>query len=132
MTPVSLSKVEAPIRAVIHMLAGFNNHDAQTLSETLAETVSLYCHLPLPDNVNSYGIAEVVGYFDALFNNWPEIRLEVEDLFGMGNRSVLRWKTACGQDSSGQKWIRGVAIFTLINDSVSEMHIYSSLHASTA
>ena len=125
MTPIKLSRVEAPLRVTIQLLADFNDRDRLAMKKHFNEAIVLHRHLPVPESGKSSGINEVMDYFTSLFTHWPEIKLEAVDLFGMGNRSVLQWETTCSKQGMGQKTVSGVALFTLTRESITEIHIYS-------
>ncbi len=139
MSPARMERVESAVRVVAAFVDDFNRHDTAGMLRYLDETCSLEIPAPMPllgsagraatDPVPGAapfsGKADAERLFAAIFGGSPGVTIEVEELFGAGFRSVLRWN--CGwTDQDGGRSLRGVSIFKMKNGLIGEILSYRS------
>jgi ketosteroid isomerase-like protein len=109
--PVKMSKIETAIRLVLAMTDAFNTHDVAAMTPLLDDDCTLETADPAPDGRMLAGRDAIAAYYTALFLAMPTLRLEPEDIAGLGHRCVrqgrLVWQEADGRTGS----VRAVDIF---------------------
>jgi predicted SnoaL-like aldol condensation-catalyzing enzyme len=121
MSPIRMVKIESASRLAIELNRSFNNHDAEGMSKLISVDCILEDHSPAPGGSLYSGKDAIVRYWRDLFARSPQIHQEIEDIFGIGNRSVMRWKIIGSE--GGDHPLRGVDIYQVRNDLIS--HIWS-------
>ena len=73
---------------------------------------------PAPDGTVYKGKEVVTQFWEEFFKESPQAHIDIEDIFGMGNHWIMRWKYTWGDEH-----VRGVDIFQvrdgLINEKLS-------------
>lgn len=105
------SSAHAMPQAVVRtMFDAFNRHDAIALAALYAEDAGLvssdFC-------TRRMGRAEVVRTYRALFERFPDIRDEVEDVLVDGDRVAVRFVARSGQGAKSQAL--PIATFLVVN-----------------
>jgi len=79
---------------------------------------------PPPEGARYEGQAAVRSFWEDFFRCTGQTRFDIEEIFGLGNRCVMRW-TYHWTDQAGQTGrIRGVDIYTLSNGLITEKLSY--------
>ncbi len=119
MSPARLSKVEAGARIALEFNEAFNRHDVPGMMKlTTEDTVFENTH-PAPDGTVYSGKAVVTQFWEGFFRESPNARIEIEEIFGVGNHCVMRWKYSWGDGH-----IRGVDIFKIRDGLICEKLSY--------
>jgi len=118
MSPIEMSKLETSIRTVLAFHEARNRGDQAGLLALLNEDCSLECPGPAPEG-------ELVSGRDAVTQFWLDFcpagaRMEIEEVYGMGMRCVLRWKLTRVDGSH----LRGVDVVQLKNGLIWKMMTY--------
>jgi ketosteroid isomerase-like protein len=111
-------------RAVIDRFNdAFNRHDADGLALLLSHDTVFEDTSPQPDGRRVEGKAEVVEFWRGWFARNQDAHFEAEEIFGTGNRVVVRW--VYRKMRNGQPWhLRGVDIFTVRDGQVAAKLAY--------
>ena len=80
---------------------------------------------PAPDGVVVSGKEAVRQYWETFFAEWHEAQLEIEEVFGLGMRCVLRWRWAWEEEAGAMGTLRGVDIVRVKGGLISEILTYS-------
>lgn len=119
MSPARLSKVEAGARIVLEFNEAFNRHDVAAMMKlTTEDTVFENTH-PAPDGTRFSGKAAVTRFWEDFFRESPKAHIEIEEIFGLGNHCVMRWKYSWGDGH-----VRGVDIFKVRDKLICEKLSY--------
>jgi predicted SnoaL-like aldol condensation-catalyzing enzyme len=121
MSPIRMVKIESASRLALDLNKAFNLHDVEGMSKLIRDDCVLDDHSPAPDGAMYSGKEAIVRYWRDLFARSPHIRQEIEDIWGMGDRCVMRWKIIGSE--GGDPPLRGVDIYQVRNDLIS--HIWS-------
>ncbi len=117
-----MAKVEAATRLAIQMIESFNHHNIDMMSKIFSDDMTQDDFSPFPSGETYTGKSDVLKYYESLFQKYPDASLETEELFGYGNRCVLRWK---------QRWhpeepsFRGLTILSVRDDKIIEIISYA-------
>ncbi|MBE0410998.1 MAG: nuclear transport factor 2 family protein [Anaerolineales bacterium] len=113
MSPIRLSKLESATRAVLAFCEAINRHDIPGIMQLISDDCIYEDYTPAPDGAVYSGKAEISLYFHDFFRLSPHIHIEIEEIFGLGYRCVLRWKYEWVDDTGEKAYLRGVDIFKL-------------------
>ena len=113
MSPARMSKVEAGVRLVLAFNDAFNRHDVPGMMELMSDDCVFENTDPAPDGTRYSGKEAVTGFWLDFFRDSPQAHIDIEEIFGLGNRCVMRWKYEW-EDRAGQKGhVRGVDVYEL-------------------
>ena len=119
MSPARMSKIEASVRTVMEFNDAFNRHDVTGMMQlTSDDTVFENTH-PSPDGTKFSGKDAVTKFWDDFFRESPNAHIDIEEIFGFGNRCVMRWSYTWGDGH-----VRGVDVFKLKDGLISEKLSY--------
>lgn len=119
MPPARMSKIEAAVRIVLDFNEAFNNHDVDGMMTWMSEDCIFENTHPAPDGTLYTGKEAVTRFWREFFRESPNAHIEIEEIFGFGNRCILCWKYTWG---SGH--VRGVDVFKLKEGLISEKLSY--------
>lgn len=119
MNPIRMGKVESGIRAVLEFNEAFNRHDVAGMMKLMSENCIFENTAPAPDGSFYKGRDAVAGFWEDFFRSSPQAHIEIEEIFGAGNRCIMRWKYDWGNGH-----VRGVDIFKVEEGLISEKYSY--------
>ena len=123
--------LEAPNAAPDHAVAivirfndALNARDVDAMMRLMTEDCVFENKHPPPDGARYQGRAAVRAFWEDFFRGSSQARIDVEEIFGLGNRCIMRW-TYRWIDAAGKAGhIRGVDIYTLDKDLIAEKLSY--------
>lgn len=124
MTPTRLSQVEATIRIVLKFNDAFNRHNVDEMMQLMSDDCVFENTTPAPDGTMYSGKAAVTNFWQEFFRNSPQAHIDIEEIFGLGYRCVMRWKYSWLDIDGNDGHVRGVDIFKLSNGLISEKLSY--------
>jgi ketosteroid isomerase-like protein len=95
----------------------FNNHDVDHMMSLMTGDCVFENTFPAPDGTRFSGAEAVREYWNSFFAASPNARIEIEDVFGAGDRLCQRWIYRWGGDQAGH--VRGVDVFHIRRDRIS-------------
>jgi predicted SnoaL-like aldol condensation-catalyzing enzyme len=114
-----MAKLESGIRLVLQFNEAFNRHDVSGMMQLMSEDCVFENTDPSPDGTVYSGKEAVTQFWQEFFREAPQARIDIEEIFGMGNRCVMRWKYSWGDGH-----VRGVDVFKLKDGLISEKLSY--------
>ncbi len=108
MSPIRLSRFESAVRVVLAYQEAFNRHDLASMMQHLSDDCLLESCGPIPDGAVCEGKEAVAHFWQAFFRDLSQAHSEIEEIFGLGERCVMRWRCHRGGESDH---LRGVDIF---------------------
>jgi len=106
MNPTRMAKIEGAIRIVLEYNNAFNRHDVAGMMTLMSEDCLFENTHPAPDGTVYSGKEAVTRFWEDFFRESPHAQIEIEEIFGFGNRCIMRWKYDWGDGH-----VRGVDIF---------------------
>jgi limonene-1,2-epoxide hydrolase len=101
-----MAKIESAIRIVLEFNEAFNRHDTEGMMRLMTEDCVFENTHPAPDGTAYTGKQEVTKFWEDFFRASPHAHIEIEEIFGIGKRCIMRWR---------YEWVdghvRGVDIF---------------------
>lgn len=119
MSPARLSKIEAGMRIVLEFNDAFNRHDVPGMMKLTTEDTVFENTAPAPGGTVYSGKAAVTQFWEGFFRESPNAHIEIEEIFGLGQHCVMRWKYAWGGGH-----VRGVDIFKIRDELICEKLSY--------
>ena len=124
MSPARMDRVESAIRVVLAFNEAFNRHDVAEMMQLMSDDCVFENTSPAPDGTVYTGKAAVTQFWQDFFRDSPHAHIEIEEIFGLGMRCVMRWRYEW-VDLAGKKGhVRGVDIFHVKNGLIAEKLSY--------
>lgn len=122
--PIQMSKLESAMRVVMEFNNAFNRHDVAGMMQLMSDDCIFENTYPAPDGMVYSGKEAVTRFWQDFFRDSPQAHIEIEDIFGFGERCVMRWKYSWVDASGGSGHVRGVDIFRVVNRAIREKLSY--------
>ncbi len=119
MNPARMSKIEEAIRVVLQFNDAFNLHDVPAMMALMSEDCLFENTAPAPGGTIYKGQTDVRQFWESFFQESSQAHIEIEEIFGFGERCVMRWKYSWG---SGH--VRGVDVFKVRDGLITEKLSY--------
>lgn len=111
MSPARMAKLESSMRMVLEFNDAFNNHDVAGMMKLMSEDCVFENTDPAPDGTRYAGKEAVTQFWERFFRESPHAHIDIEEIFGLGQHCIMRWKYSW-VDASGQSGhVRGVDVF---------------------
>lgn len=124
MSPIRMSKVESGIRVVLEFNEAFNRHDVAGMMQLMSDACVFENTHPAPDGTVYTGKEVVTQYWQEFFRQSPHAHIAIEEIFGLGERCIMRWRYSW-VDLEGEKGhVRGVDIFLVRDGGIKEKLSY--------
>ena len=124
MTPARMSKLEASTRIVLEFNEAFNRHDVTGMMQLMSDDCIFENTYPAPDGTMYSGKETVTHFWQDFFRESPQARIEIEEIFGLGERCVMRRRYSWVNVEGKQGHVRGVDIFRVREGSILEKLSY--------
>jgi len=121
---MKMAKIEAAMRVVLEFNQAFNRHDVPAMMALMTDDCVFENTSPSPDGTRYAGKAAVTQFWQEFFAASPQARIEIEEIFGLGWRCVMRWRYGWGDVAGQPGHVRGVDIFTVRDGLISEKLSY--------
>lgn len=119
MSPIRMAKIESAIRLVLQFNEAFNHHDVSGMMKLMSGDCVFENTAPAPDGTLYSGKEAVTRFWQDFFRESPQAHIDIEEIFGMGNRCLMRWKYSWGAGH-----VRGVDIFKVEEGLITEKLSY--------
>ena len=111
MSPIRMSKIELATRIVLEFNEAFNRRDVTGMMRLMSDDCVFENTAPAPDGTVYSGRKAVTQFWQDFFRESPEAHIEIEEIFGLGLRCIMRWRYEW-VDAAGNKGdVRGADIF---------------------
>ncbi|HMD81005.1 MAG TPA: nuclear transport factor 2 family protein [Anaerolineales bacterium] len=111
MSPARMSKLEASTRLVLEFNEAFNRHNVAGMMQLMSDDCIFENTYPAPDGTVYSGKETVTQFWREFFRESPQAHIEIEEIFGLGERCVMRWRYSWVDIEGKQGHVRGVDIF---------------------
>lgn len=113
MSPTRMAKIESAMRIVLRFNDAFNRHDVAGMMKLMTDDCVFENTTPAPDGTKYSGKESVTQFWQNFFRESPSARIEIEDIFGMGERCIMHWKYTWTDANGDRGHVRGVDIFRI-------------------
>lgn len=121
---MKLAKIEAALRVVLAFNEAFNRHDVPAMMQWMSEDCLFENTYPPPDGTPYRGKKVLHRFWEQFFKQSPQARIEVEEVFGMGERCVMRWKYSWVDEEGNSGHVRGVDVYRVRDGLICEKLSY--------
>jgi limonene-1,2-epoxide hydrolase len=111
MSPIRMSRLESAVRLVLEFNEAFNRHDVTGMMQLVGEDCVFENAAPGPDGSLLSGKEMITRFWQDFFAGSPQAHREVEEIFGLGSRCVLRWRCDRVGAAGAKGHLRGVDLF---------------------
>jgi len=111
MSPARLSKLETAMRIALAFNDAFNQHDVEGMMKLMSDDCVFENTAPAPDGTVYSGKDAVTQFWQGFFRESPRAHIEIEEIFGLGNHCIMRWRYDWVDESGAKGHVRGVDIF---------------------
>jgi ketosteroid isomerase-like protein len=125
MSPARMSHLESAIRTVLAFNAAFNRQDVAAMLELVSPDCLLESSAPQPDGTRHTGTAALARFWTDFFNRAPDAHAQIEEIFSLGERCIMRWNLTWTDGSGTQQHQRGVDILRVRAERISELFSYA-------
>lgn len=124
MTPARMDKIEAALRLVLAFNEAFNRHDVAGMMQLMSEDCVFENTYPPPDGARYDGKERVRQFWEEFFRQSPQAHIQIEDIFGFGERVVMRWTYQWEESGGAKGHVRGVDLFRVRGGLITEKLSY--------
>jgi len=124
MSPTRMAKLESAMRIVLEFNEAFNRHDVAGMMQLMSDDCVFENTDPAPDGTVYSGKEAVTQFWQDFFRESPHAHIEIEEIFGLGNRCIMRWKYNWIDVEGKKGHVRGVDIFQVKDSLISEKFSY--------
>ena len=118
------SQLEPAIRVVLDFNEAFNRHDVASMMQLMSDDCVFENTDPAPDGTTYSGKEDVTHLWQDFFRESPHAHIEIEEIFGLGDRCIMRWRYDWVDVKDKRGHVRGVDIYTVRNGSICEKLSY--------
>ncbi|MFZ1266534.1 MAG: nuclear transport factor 2 family protein [Anaerolineae bacterium] len=112
------------MRIVLDFNKAFNRQDVAGMMQLMSDDCVFENTNPAPDGTVYAGKEVVTRFWEDFFRESPRAHIEIEEIFGLGERCIMRWKYSW-VDTEGRKGhVRGVDLFRVTNGLIREKLSY--------
>lgn len=115
-----MSRVESAIRLVLEFHAAFNRHDVTAMMQWVSDDCIFEDAHPAPNGAVYSGKQVLTQFWQDVFHTSPDAHIEIEEIFGLGDRCVMRWRRTWTDEAGEKRQRRGVSLFKLKNGLICE------------
>jgi predicted SnoaL-like aldol condensation-catalyzing enzyme len=124
MSPARMSKLESAMRTVIAFNAAFNRHDVAGMMNLMSDDCLFENTDPPPDGAVFSGKDAVALFWRDFFHNSPQAQIQIEEIFSLGERCIMRWNYSWVGPQGEEGHVRGVDIFRVRGGLIREKMSY--------
>lgn len=124
MSTERLSQLEEPIRVVLAFNDALNRHDVAGMMQLMTEDCVFENTNPPPEGSMYSGKAAVTQFWQDFFQQSLHAHIEIEEIFGVGARCVMRWRYEWVDRSGRQGHVRGVDLYQVRDNLICEKLSY--------
>lgn len=124
MSPSRLSRLESAIRVALAFNEALNRHDVAAMMALLTDDSVLENTAPAPDGTVYQGKEAITRFWQEFFRRSPQAHIQIEEIFGLGYRCVMRWRYEWVDAAGTPGHVRGVDIFRVESGLIREKLSY--------
>ncbi|HLO15857.1 MAG TPA: nuclear transport factor 2 family protein [Anaerolineales bacterium] len=111
MSPSRLQQLELAMRLVLEFNKAFNRHDVAGMTQLMSDDCIFENTAPAPDGTTYSGKEAVTQFWQDFFRESPQAHIDIEEVFGLGNYCIMRWRYSWVDEAGKKGHVRGVDIF---------------------
>ncbi len=121
---MKMSRIETAMRTVLKFNEAFNRHDVAGMIQLVSDDCIFENTTPAPDGTVYTGKEAITQFWQDFFRQSPQAHIQIEEIFGLGFRCIMRWRYEWVGAAGQKSHIRGVDIFKLKDNAIIEQFSY--------
>jgi predicted SnoaL-like aldol condensation-catalyzing enzyme len=121
---MKMSPIESAMRIVLAFNEAFNRHDVEGMMQLMSDDCLFENTYPAPDGTVYQGKEAVSRFWQDFFRESPQAHIEIEEIFGLGRRCIMRWRYSWVDGPGAKGYVRGVDIFQVKSGFICEKLSY--------
>ncbi len=113
-----------PVSIVIHFNQALNAGNVDAMMQFMTPNSVFENTFPPPDGTRYEGQAAIRAFWEEFFGNASQAHIEIEDIFALDQRCVMRWQYHWVAHDGQTGHIRGVDVYTLQDGLIAEKLSY--------
>jgi ketosteroid isomerase-like protein len=118
------TSVDSTIHLVIDFNEALNAHEIGTMMRFMTEDCVFENTYPAPDGTRYEGKPSVRAFWEEFFRAAGKPRIEIEDIFAVGDRCIMRWTYYWVDPQGNAGHVRGVDIYLVRGGLIAEKLSY--------
>jgi len=119
-----MSRIEEAIRLVLQFAEALNSHDVGKIREVMGDDCRYEPSDPVSEDNILIGSNVIADFWTHRFQEYPNFRIKIEEVFGLGKRCVLLWRREDSNNASDFQVLRGADIFHVRDGLICEQLSY--------
>ena len=124
MSPARMSRLETAIRIVLKFNEAFNRHDVEGMMQLMSDDCVFENTAPAPDGTVYSGKEAVTQFWRDFFRGSPQAHIEIEEIFSLGLRCVMRWRYDWVAAEGKKGHVRGADLYQVKDGFISQKLSY--------
>lgn len=120
----SPSPQESAMRIVLEFNDAFNRHDVAGMMQLMSDDCVFENTAPAPNGTIYSGKESVTQFWQDFFHESPHAHIDIEEIFGLDTRCVMRWRYRWVDNEGKQGHVRGIDVFKVTQNAISEKLSY--------
>ena len=112
------------MRVALKFLEALNRHDVAGMMQLVSDDSVYEDASPAPDGALYSGKQEITRFWEDYFLRSSHAHVKAEEIFGFGERCVMRWTTSWVDVEGHLEQMRGVDLFRVRDGSIIERLSY--------
>lgn len=113
-----------PLTVVERFNQALNDHDVEGMMRWMTPDCVFENTSPAPDGERFEGRAAVRAFWEAFFEQSTGAHIEIEEIFALGERCVMRWRYRWAAPDGQPGHVRGVDVYTVRDGRIAEKLSY--------
>ncbi len=119
-----MTRLESATRVVLDFNDAFNRHDVAGMMQLMSDDCVFENTNPAPDGTVYSGKQAVTQFWEDFFRVSPHAHIKIEEIVGLGNRCIMRWRYNWVDATGTEGHVRGIDIFQVKNGLIQEKLSY--------
>lgn len=124
MSPTHLARLESAVRLVLEFNDALNLHDVAAMMQRMTDDCVFENTAPAPDGTVFAGKEAVTQFWQDFFRASPHAHIDIEEIFGFGDRCVMRWRYSWVDEAGQPGHVRGVDVYRVRGNAICEKLSY--------
>jgi ketosteroid isomerase-like protein len=115
---------EAAVRLVVRFNEALNAGDVDGMMRLMSEDCVFENTVPAPDGTRYSGQEAVRAFWQLFFSGSRSPHIEIEEIFALGERCVMRWVYSWLDSNGNRRRVRGVDVYHIRDGLIAEKLSY--------
>lgn len=124
MSPVRMARIEIGMRLLLAYRDAFNRHEVAAILDLFSADCCFESADPAPLGTTITGQTALEEYLLNFFRTYPQVHIQIEEVFALGLRGVMRWKLTWVAEDGQAQIRRGMDLFQIKNERICEKLTY--------